>query len=63
MKSERIQIRVDAETVLRLDALADKLGLTRSAVIRMLIRSNTPDIGAANGGSDYDLPPLEINDQ
>ena len=57
MQSIRVQIRITEDMLERLDKMAADRGLSRSAMIRLLIAQ------ASNGGRDHDLPPLEINDQ
>lgn len=53
----RVQLRITEDLLDKLDKMAEERGLTRSAMIRLLIAT------ASNGVGDYDPTPLEINDQ
>lgn len=57
MQSVRVQIRITQDILDKLDKMAAEHGLTRSAMIRLLIASSPM------GMVDYDPSPLEINDQ
>lgn len=57
MQSVRVQIRITQDILDKLDKMAAEHGLTRSAMIRLLI------VSSPMGMVDYDPSPLEINDQ
>lgn len=51
MESIRVQIRLTAETLKKLDKMAEEYGLNRSAMVRLLIK--TASEGAATTTRPY----------
>lgn len=56
MDSVRVQLRMPPDVLSDLDRLAERYGVSRSAMVRFLVRQ------AAMGGA-LRPPPIEINDQ
>lgn len=56
MDSMRVQLRMPPDVLADLDRLAEQYGVSRSAMVRILVRQ------AAMGGA-LRPPPIEINDQ
>lgn len=54
-QDKRVEVRLSDETLKRLDAIAESLGLSRSSVIKLLI--NQCPVIAVKGG-DTTTPPL-----
>lgn len=54
-QDKRVEVRLSDETLKRLDAIAESLGLSRSSVIKLLI-NQYPIIGVKGG--DTTTPPL-----
>ena len=58
--SDKVQVRLTPDQLCELDALARAYGLSRSSLIRLLIRQAADAAGFLGGTT---TPPRKINDQ